>query len=505
MSDARVRRTKPDAALSPEPLERGRDLFRAQRMERRFPGAVAADAVDAARGRRSPPPRLVGGADGARRGDAGDAGARVSTRVSRRARIWPRRGPRSGWGFACSRAAKPGAPADGSAGRNGWSSAKAATAPSRAISSCRVGQRHLNAGEFVEAHDAAARAAEFGERFGEADLVAFARNLQGRALLGQASSTRACPAGRGDGGRDLGRAVAGRDRHHLLQCDRELPTGLCARPRARVDRRPDQLVRGASAARHVHRVLPRPPGGGHADERLLAGGGRGGAARGGALRTRHRARRGRPRALPAGARSIACAANSPQPKRPTATPAASGVEPQPGLALLRLAQGDNGRRGQRHPSRRRRQPAVACRARVSCPRTSRSCWPRAISRRRDAASRELEQTALDCGLEVLAAIAAHADGAVRLAEGNPGAALDPARRAFGVWQQLGAPYLAARLRVLLARACVALGDVEGGAARARRCARGLRATRRPARPRRARRDPGASLADRKETRTPRTA
>ena len=46
-----------------------------------------------------------------------------------------------------------------------------------------VGQRHLNAGEFVEAHDAAARAAEFGDRFGEADLSAFARNLQGRALL----------------------------------------------------------------------------------------------------------------------------------------------------------------------------------------------------------------------------------------------------------------------------------------------------------------------------------
>jgi DNA-binding CsgD family transcriptional regulator len=35
------------------------------------------------------------------------------------------------------------------------------------------------------------------------------------------------------------------------------------------------------------------------------------------------------------------------------------------------------------------------------------------------------------------------------------------RRAFGTWQQIGAPYLAARLRVLLGRACIALGDVEG--------------------------------------------
>src|SRR5262249_56887609 len=63
--------------------------------------------------------------------------------------------------------------------------------------------------------------------------------------------------------------------------------------------------------------------------------------------------------------------------------------------------------------------------------------------------------------DVLAGMADQAWGSVRLAEGNPRAVLDPARRAFRVWQQLGAPYLAARLRVLLARACLALGDTEG--------------------------------------------
>jgi len=46
-------------------------------------------------------------------------------------------------------------------------------------------QRHLSAGEFDEAHEAAARAAMVGERFREADLIAFAHNLQGRALLSQ--------------------------------------------------------------------------------------------------------------------------------------------------------------------------------------------------------------------------------------------------------------------------------------------------------------------------------
>src|SRR4030095_17008029 len=46
-------------------------------------------------------------------------------------------------------------------------------------------QRHLNKDELDAAHDAAARAVRLGARFGEADLLAFARNLQGRALVRQ--------------------------------------------------------------------------------------------------------------------------------------------------------------------------------------------------------------------------------------------------------------------------------------------------------------------------------
>src|SRR5262249_60506970 len=44
-------------------------------------------------------------------------------------------------------------------------------------------QRHLNAREFVKAHDCALQAAQIGEHFREADLIAFARNLQGRAMF----------------------------------------------------------------------------------------------------------------------------------------------------------------------------------------------------------------------------------------------------------------------------------------------------------------------------------
>ena len=48
-----------------------------------------------------------------------------------------------------------------------------------------------------------------------------------------------------------------------------------------------------------------------------------------------------------------------------------------------------------------------------------------------------------------------------LADGEAEAALEPLRHAFGIWQRFGAPYLAARLRVLIGIACRALGDEEG--------------------------------------------
>jgi ATP/maltotriose-dependent transcriptional regulator MalT len=136
------------------------------------------------------------------------------------------------------------------------------------------------------------------------------------------------------------------------------------------------------------------------------------------------------------------------------------VEPQPGLALLRFTQGDKD------------AAASAIRRVVGAPgdRLQRTRFLPAhveimlaigdLDEAR-AASGELQETAASLNTEVLTAIAAHACGAVQLAEGNAHAVLDPVRRAFEIWQQLGAPYLAARLRVLLARACIALGDVEG--------------------------------------------
>jgi DNA-binding CsgD family transcriptional regulator len=74
---------------------------------------------------------------------------------------------------------------------------------------------------------------------------------------------------------------------------------------------------------------------------------------------------------------------------------------------------------------------------------------------------ELEEIARRFDTQVPGAIAAQARGAVDLAEGNAQAALHPLRRAFDVWQGVGAPYAAARVRVLIGLACRALGDEDG--------------------------------------------
>ena len=138
----------------------------------------------------------------------------------------------------------------------------------------------------------------------------------------------------------------------------------------------------------------------------------------------------------------------------------SGREPQPGLALLRLAQG------------RTEAAAAAIRRVVSAPmeRLQRTRFLPAcveimlavgdVEQARDACL-ELQEIAHSFDVDVLNAMAAYARGELELAEGNAQSALDSLRRAWAVWQQVEAPYLAARARVLAGLACRALGDDEG--------------------------------------------
>jgi ATP/maltotriose-dependent transcriptional regulator MalT len=74
---------------------------------------------------------------------------------------------------------------------------------------------------------------------------------------------------------------------------------------------------------------------------------------------------------------------------------------------------------------------------------------------------ELRVVAERYGTEVLHAIHAQTHAAVLLAEGAAEAAVEPLREAMALWQRVGAPYLVARLHVLLGRAFVGLGDEDG--------------------------------------------
>ena len=136
-----------------------------------------------------------------------------------------------------------------------------------------------------------------------------------------------------------------------------------------------------------------------------------------------------------------------------------GCEPQPGLALLRLAQG---RTDTAFAAIRRLTSATSDRLRRARLLPAHLEISLAIGDVEDArrACDELRELSHAFDTDVLRAVVAQADGAIALAEGNAQAALDPLRRSFELWERLDAPYEAARVRVLLGHACRALGDDE---------------------------------------------
>jgi DNA-binding CsgD family transcriptional regulator len=147
-----------------------------------------------------------------------------------------------------------------------------------------------------------------------------------------------------------------------------------------------------------------------------------------------------------------------------------GREAQPGLALLRLGQGDVA-------------PAAAAIRRVLGETTEQLrravLLPAYVEimlavddiEEARSACQELGEIAAVSGSVMLDAIAARVRGAVELAEDDAPAALASLRHAWQVWQELEAPYEVALARVLVGLACRALGDedsaaLELGAARA---------------------------------------
>lgn len=156
-----------------------------------------------------------------------------------------------------------------------------------------------------------------------------------------------------------------------------------------------------------------------------------------------------------------------------------GRDPQPGLALLRLAQGKvdtaarsiaaaiTGSAG----SRLERAPLYAAQAEIAL-----AAGDVELA---DRASAELAETAALFDSPGLQAAAHRARGAVSMARGDAAAALTSLRLACQLWQELDAPYDASRTRVLLAQAYRTLGDADSAnreVAVARACFQRLGAT-----------------------------
>lgn len=134
-----------------------------------------------------------------------------------------------------------------------------------------------------------------------------------------------------------------------------------------------------------------------------------------------------------------------------------GRDPQPGLALVRLAEGD--------------LAAATAAIRRACDEANEPLdrvrlLPALVdivlaAGSRDEAGeacRELSEASDVFGTKVLGAIAASAGASAGLAAGDPRSSLRAVRRAATVWQELEAPYELTRARTMAGQACRALGD-----------------------------------------------
>ena len=134
-----------------------------------------------------------------------------------------------------------------------------------------------------------------------------------------------------------------------------------------------------------------------------------------------------------------------------------GHAPEPGLALLRLAQGEQHvaeaaiRRVLGESQARQRRAAVLAAGTEIMVEVGDLSAARAAADELGAMSRQSDA-------RYLRALAAHAAGTVRLTSGDTQGALTALRQAWMDWQDLDAPWDAARVRVLLGLACRAMGD-----------------------------------------------
>ena len=319
--------------------------------------------------------------------------------------------------------------------------------------------QQLMSGGYAEAREMLANAAGIGARAGDADLVAFALQLQGRALVWEGR------VGEGLGLLDeamvavvtgeLSPTVAGTVYCGTIEICQEVAEFRRAQEWTEAltawwSKQPDMVTFTGQCLVHRAEILQ------------LHG------AWPEAVREAERALQRFARAADQYATAAACHQQAELYRLCGDFPAAEdayqqasrwGRQPQPGLALLRLAQGKTemaetaSRRVVAETSERFRR-AKLLPAHVEIMLTVGD-----LQAARDAAA-ELTEIADAYDTPALRAVADHARGAVLLTEGDARAALVALRGAWQGWRELQAPYEAGRVRVLLGIACRALGDEE---------------------------------------------
>ncbi len=321
---------------------------------------------------------------------------------------------------------------------------------------CRI----FEEGDIPGARESAARAGKIADRFGDAELRTLARLLEGRCVIylgdlaeGVAMLDEAMVAVEAD---EISPMVAGDayciviDAVHELFDVRRCETWIASFTRW-CDRQPDLVLYRGHCLLHQAELLQLhgrwAEGGAFAQEacrRLAAplnlmtiGGAHYVEAELHRLRGEHVAAEG------AYERAHEC-----------------GCEPQPGLSLLRLAQG---RVDVAHAAARRalaQAEGPIARAKLLAPCAAIALAAGDVEEAR-AAAEELAAVAGELASPLLRAQADQLGGAVRLASGDTAGALVALRRALAAWCELDAPYDAARTRLLLADACEAVGDHDG--------------------------------------------
>ena len=139
---------------------------------------------------------------------------------------------------------------------------------------------------------------------------------------------------------------------------------------------------------------------------------------------------------------------------------ARGRKPQPGLSLLRLAQGAIDAAAAAIRSALLDTRTQAARARMLAAGAEILLAAGDVEQARAAAT-ELSTIAGAIGAPVLSASSAHATGAVLLVEGDLAGAATLFCQALEIWRELQMPYEEARTRILMADVCARRSDLEG--------------------------------------------